>query len=385
VSTPSGGLPSPDLSGYNDLKLYDRTDQQIIATALGRLQLDIPELEIREGATEIMLIESLALEISEGVVAVNRLPGAVIETLLHLAQVDKDYGAPAFATATITLGDTLGHTIPGGTRLYLPLADGSAVTFLVEPPNVTVAPGDDTAVLNLVSSEYTDRANGMPILSTLVPADPLPFIERVQLASTVVDGRSAESDAEWRDRGVARLSRLSDALVVPRHFEAAALERPEVGRALALDNYDPTVGPSPGDNPGHVTVAVLGDDGTALSSPAKAAIDTALEERAAAMLQVHVIDISIQAITTVSTVVALPGFDHATVETAVEDAVDQYFDPLTWTYGQTIYHNEMVSLIDRVPGVDRVVTVTVDGSSGDVALTNASTVPDASVTTITVT
>lgn len=385
MSSPTGGLASPDLSGYTDLKLFDRTDQQIIATAIGRLRLDIPELEIREGSIEIMLIEALALETSEAVVAVNRLPGAVIETLLHLAGVDKDYGAPAFATATIILGDTLGHTIPGGTRLYLPLADGSAVTFLVEPPNVVIAPGDDTGTLNLVSSEFTDRANGMPVLSTLVPADPLPFIERVRLATPVADGRSPESDAEWRDRGVARLSRLSDALVVPRHFEAAALERPEVGRALALDNYDPAVGPAPGDNPGHVTVAVLADDGTALSGPAKTAIDTALEERAAGMLEVHVIDISIQAITTVATVVALPGFDTATVQDAVEEAVAAYFLPLTWTFGQTIYHNEMVSLLDRVPGVDRVVTVTVNGSGGDVALTDASTVPDASVTTITVT
>jgi hypothetical protein len=384
VSSP-GGQPSPDLSGYVDLKLYDRTDQQIVQTAIGRLRLDIPELEIREGAIEIMLIESLALETSEAVVAINRLPGAVIETLLHLAGVDKDYGAPAFATATITLGDTLGHTIPGGTRLYLPLADGTAVTFLVEPPSVTIGVGDDTGVLNLVSATFTDRANGMPIGSTLIPADPLPFIERVELATVVADGRSAESDNEWRNRGVARLSRLSDALVIPRHFEAAALERPEVGRALVLDNYDPAVGPTPGSNPGHVTVAVLADDGTTLSAPAKTAIEDALEERAAAMLDVHITDITIQAIDTVATVVALPGYDHPTVQASVVDAIEAYFEPLTWTFGQTIYHNEMVSLIDRVPGVDRVVTVTVEASAGDVVLSSAATVPNADVTTITVT
>lgn len=381
----SPGQPSPDLSGYVDLKLYDRTDQQIVQTALGRLALDIPELEIREGAVEVMLIESLALETSEAVVAVNRVPGAVVETVLHLASVDRDYGAPAFADATITLGDTLGHTIPGGTRLFLPLADGSAVTFLVEPPNVTVAPGSDTGTLHLVSAEFTDRANGMPVDSVLSPADPLPFIEQVKLSTVVADGRGAETVNSWRDRGVARLSRLSDALVIPRHFEAAALERPEVGRALVLDNYDPAVGPTPGSNPGHVTVAVLADDGTALSGPAKTAIEDALEERAAAMLDVHIIDISIQAVDTVSTVVALPGFDHATVQASVVAAVNSYFEPLTWTFGQTIYHNEMVSLIDRVSGVDRVVTVTVEASSGDVALASASTVPNADVVTITVT
>lgn len=385
MSSPYLIQPAPDLSGYTDLKLYDRTDQQVVATAIGRLRLDIPELEIREGATEIMLVEALALETSEAVVAINRLPGAVIETLLHLAGVDKDYGAPAFATATITLGDTLGHFIPGGTRFYLPLAGGASVTFLVEPPGLTVAVGLDTGVLNLVSATNTATANGMPIGSTLVPADPLPFIERVELATAVADGRSAETDNDWRNRGVARLSRLSDALVIPRHFEAAALERAEVGRALVLDNYNPPVGPTPGDNPGHVTVAVLGDDGTALSGPAKTAIEAALEERAAAMLDVHIIDITIQPIDTVATVVALPGFDHAVVEQSVKDAIEAYFDPLTWTYGQTIYHNEMVALIDRVPGVDRVVTVTVEASAGDVALSSASSVPNADVMTITVT
>lgn len=385
MSSPGVGPASPDLSNYVNLKVYDRTDQQIIETALGRMRLDMPELVIREGAIEVMLLESLALETNESVVAINRLPGAAVETVLHLAGVDKDYGAPAFTTATITLGDTLGHTIPGGTRFYLPLGDGRAVTFLAEPPNLIIPVGADTGVLNLVSAEFTGDANGVPVGSVLVPADPLPFIERVVTASAVADGRGPETDEAWRTRGVQRLARLSDALVIPRHFEAAAGERPEVGRAMALDNYDPAQAGVPGDHAGHITVAVLATDGTLLSADAKSDITAYMEERAATMLVVHVIDVAVQTITIAATVTVMPGFDAATVQSSVVDTVKTYLDPLQWQWGQTIYHNEMVALLDAVSGVDRVVTVTVNGSAGDVELNSPSTLPRSQAADITIT
>src|SRR4051794_9972403 len=102
----------------------------------------MPEWTPREGHSEGLLIEAIALEVAEAVVAVNRLPGAALETLLRFAGVDRDYGAAPLAFAQVTCADSLGHEIPAGTRLYCTTADGQAfVTMLVESPGVTIPSG----------------------------------------------------------------------------------------------------------------------------------------------------------------------------------------------------------------------------------------------------
>lgn len=375
--------PNPDLTGYIDLRPFDVTDQDIANTAIAATQLNIPGWIPREGNTEVVIIESLALETSEAIAAVNRVPGAVVQAILLLAGVDRDFGAAPIASATFTVGDTLGHTIPGGTRLYLPLDDGSTVVFLVEPPGLDIAPGFSTGTASIIGDVFTAAANGIAIGATLLMADPVPFIESVVLASAVADGRDRESDNEWRDRGVARLSRLSDALVLVRHFEAAALERPEVERALAIDLYDPSQVGDPGDHAGHITVAVLGENGATLSTEAKDAIEQALEAAAVAVLDVHVVDIVIDTVPFAIQVHLKAGFTSGSVISAVQDAVAAYVDPLTWQWGGVIRLNEIIALADRVDGVDYVGTVTIDGVGANYTITGAATLPKAGTVTVT--
>lgn len=382
MSSP-GILPPPDITSYVDLRPYDVPDQVIIDTAIAAAKLNLPGYTPNEGDTEILLIESLALEVAEAIVAVNRLPGAVVQALLLLAGVSPDYGAPPSATATVVFGDDLGHTVPSGTRVNLRLSDGSSVTFLVEPPGLTVMPGSDSGAVSLIGDVFTARANGVGAGALLEMADQVPFVDRVTLASPVVDGRDPESDGQWRDRGVQRLSRLSDALVLPRHFQAAALERPEVAAALALDNYDPATGPGVGDNPGHVTVAVLGDGGAALSTEAKEAIRLALDERAVGVLVVHVVDATLTAVDVATVIVPVAGTDFAVVTQNVRDALTAYLDPLAWEFGSTIYLNELISLVDQTQGVQRVVSVTIEGAAADYPLGGVAALPQAGVLTVT--
>lgn len=378
-------MTSPDLSAYVDLRIYDLSDQEIVDAALAALKLNIPGWIPREGNTEVMLLESLALETAETIVAINRLPGAVVQAVMLLAGVSRDYGAAPTATATITVGDANGYTIPGGTRLYLPMEDGSTVTFLIEPPGLTIAAGQTSGTCSIIGDAFTADANGTPSGTRMVMADPVPYIDTVTLASAVADGRSPETDEQWRDRGVKRLSRLSDALVVPRHFEAAALETTGVARAVGIDLWDPTAsGSNPGDNPGHMTVAVLGDGGAALSTSAKDSIRTDMENRAVAVLVVHVIDVTVTTVNLTADVHLLPGFDATATKNAIVSALQKYVDPLTWAWGGTIRRNEVISLVDQVAGVDYVINVTIAGGTGDYTLTGAATLPKAGTVTATV-
>ena len=378
--------PPADVSGYVDLRIYDRSDQDIIDTALAAAQLNLPEWTPREAHTEVLLIEALALEVAEAVVAVNRLPGATLETLLRFAGVDRDYGAAPLAFAQITCADTLGHEIPAGTRLYCATADGQGyVTMLVESPGVNIPQGSSTGIVSLIGDVFTASANGVPAGTQLAMVSPMPFVEAIELATPVADGRDPETDEVWRDRGVNRLSRLTEALVLPRHFEAAALEDPNVSRAVVVDNTDPDGG-AVGSTPGHVTVAVLGDGGAVLSTQTKAELQGRLDDAALAALQVHVVDITVTRVLITVTIHLLPTADPDSTTAGVQRVVDEYLNPLAWTYGALVRRNELISIIDQVGGVDYVDTLTITGqdASGNLVLPTASAVPDLGAITISI-
>jgi subtilisin family serine protease len=52
------------------------------------------------------------------------------------------------------------------------------------------------------------------------------------------------------------------------------------------------------------------------------------------------------------------------VSSNVQAALDAYLHPDYWAWGSTIYYNELISLIDRVTGVDRVVSLSIVDPDG---------------------
>lgn len=376
--------PPVDLGAYVDLRIFDVPDQDLISAMIAYYGIVNPGWVPREGNTEVLLMEAIALAIAENVATINRLPGAVVEAVLHLAGVDKDFGAPATVTATINIADGLGYTIPTGTRFYLPLATGTVV-FLAQAPDTQIAPGATTATVSLISQINTAAANGVMSGTRLVLADQLSMVQTVLLASTVAGGRDPETDAAWRDRGVARLKRLSDALVVPAQFNAFIDEDVRVGRVMTVDLWDGSVG-SPGavgSNPGHITSCVLDPTGLALTTPVLTDLQAQAQAKAAAMLAVHVVNATLDTIAVVASIRTAAGFTSAAVIAAVIATVRNYINPLTWTAGAPLRHNEFVSVIDQVPGVDYVTTVTLNGGSGDVAATGPRALPQAGTVTVT--
>jgi hypothetical protein len=291
VSQPLSRAPA-DLGAYVDLRIFDVPSQELVDAMITMYGISNPGWVAREGNTEILLMEAIALAVAENVATINRLPGAVVEAILQLAGVTKDFGAPATVTATLTVADGLGYTIPTGTRFYLQLANGTTVVFLAMAPDTQIAPGNTSAIVNLISQINTAAANGVAAGARLVLADQLNMIQSIVLASTVAGGRDPETDPEWRDRGVARLQRLSDALVVPQQFNAFIDEDPRIGRVMTIDLWDGSVGSptAPGTNPGHITCAVLDPTGLPLAAGDLTDLENQAEVKAAAMLDVHVVN-----------------------------------------------------------------------------------------------
>jgi hypothetical protein len=109
---------SPDVREFVDLTLYDASSQAIFEKALDYALIAFPELQPREGTIENLLLQAIALEVQEAIYAINRLPGAVVEVLLRLLDLDRNAGTKATAVARFTGLTTSSFDVPAGTRLF---------------------------------------------------------------------------------------------------------------------------------------------------------------------------------------------------------------------------------------------------------------------------
>lgn len=374
-------MPTPDLTGYSDLVLYDAQPADLVNRAVTDAAVKMPDWEPVDGNTEMVLIEAHSTVVAELVYAINRLPGGVLQTLQNLYGIFRDPGTKPAATVTFTVSDTLGHTIPAGTTVRLTLGDGSTVDFATDAP-LAVAEGTTTGTVAATGTTYTASANGTAAGTALDVITAVQAVESAALGSDVTAGADPESDADWRDRTIERFKQLSEVLVLPRHFTAEALANALVARATTIDNYDPGTGPNPGDNAGHVTVAVLGSGGATLSAADKTALSDAIAAKTRADLALHIVDPTITTVDVDVTVEAVAGFDAATVEADIIAALDTYLSPDTWPWAGIARLYELVSVIDQVEGVDYVASITTPAA--DVALAGVAPLADLGTATVTV-
>lgn len=372
-------MASPDLTPYIDLRFFDKDPQDIFDAALEELTSRLPDWAPREGNVEVLLAEALALQVAESIFAINRLPGAIVMALLRMYGVEPDSGAQPLVDLQFFISDDLGHDIPAGTSVRLDLEGGFEPIVFSTVEALAVPPGSSTGTVQALGDRYTAEGNGVVSGTRVELIDSIAYVDVVETASVVASGVEPESDDDWIERGVQRFARLSETLVLPRHFEAAALEDPGVVRAKSLDNWNGSTG-APGDHGGHITVAVYGD-GAFLTAPAKTTLEATLEESAAANLDVHVIDPTVQAIDVTVEVKRTTGYDDATVIASVQAALNEFLSQDTWDWGTTVFRNEIIGVISAAAGVDYVTTLTAPAT--DVTLTGYATLVSPGLMTVT--
>lgn len=374
-------MANPDITPYVDLRIYDLDPVDVFVNAKLQLQSDLPEWVPRESNVETVLLEALSLQVAENIFAVNRLPGAVVEVLLRLFGIERFIGTPPIVNIRFTMIGNSGYTIPAGTTARLTLPGELDPIVFTTNIELNIALGNFYGVVPATGDRYTADANGVAAGTFLDPLDSQPYVETVKTEADVSGGADPEDDSDYFARAIARFGRLSDALVLPSHFEIAALEQPIVKRAKAIDNWDGT-GATPGTVAGHITVAVYGD-GAALSSGQKSDLQTLLDTAAMANLVVHIIDPSINTVAVTAALQALPGYTSGDVQTRVVAALTAYLDPSQWGWSTKVRRFELASLMDGIEGVDYVDTITTPAT--DVTLTGNAPLVSAGTLTITVT
>src|SRR5690349_20402215 len=257
-------MSNVDFTEYVELDLIDRDPQDIFDIAIEDLKIKLPDWRPREGNIEVLLLESMALEVAESVFSINRLPSAIAEILLSMLDIERDDGAPPTVDLRFEMGVTTGTTLPAGITAVLQLDNGLEPVVFTTDSELVIPPGATYGVVSATGDRYTSDANDTPAETLVELNDNLIYVNYAKLNSTVTGGVEPEDDIDFITRGVQRLQRLTTTLLLPSHFVAAALEFAFVKRAKALDMYNSAAdvahdGPV-GNDPGYIAVAVYGDN-----------------------------------------------------------------------------------------------------------------------------
>ena len=368
--------PSTSPSEYTDLTVFDKDAQDIYEAGQQALRLRMPGWVPREDATEVILLEAMALEVAEAAFAINRLPSTVMMSLLQLLGIQRHEGALPTTTLTLMVNAT-GGTIPVGTRFSLntPLYDEPVVFTTTETAYFTDSTMTDVSAQGSV---LTNDLYSVPTGTQVYALDTISSLERATIGTSIIGGSAPETDQEWLNRSVSRFQRLVSTLVTPEHFRLAALDHEAVERVKVLDLYDPAVG-TVGGSPGHVTVSLYGNT-RALTPAEKASVLADLRARSLAALQIHVIDPSIIAIDVDVVIAYTPFATKNDVDSSVRQMLVEYLSDPLWDSQPKVRRNELITAISNVPGVDYVDNLLKPAS--DVALSSTASLATPGVITI---
>ena len=121
-------MASPDVSKYVDLSVYDESASTSLQTILQAARGFVPGWLPDTGQIEIAIAEAIALRSSQVVTAINRLPGATVETLLELFGITKSTGVQSTATVKITAYGNF-DLDANSELLYVDTATGTSYVF----------------------------------------------------------------------------------------------------------------------------------------------------------------------------------------------------------------------------------------------------------------
>ena len=364
MSTPTTG---DGQSQYTDLRVFDKDAQDIFDVAQQSLRLRLPGWVPREDATEVILMEAMALEVAEAAYAINRLPSTVMMSLLQLFGIKRHEGALPTSTITLTV-NSAGGTIPAGTRFTMntPLYDEPVIFTTLETAYFAEALIADVPVQgNVLSNDLYTVPVGTPVYAL----ETISALERAVIGTSIIGGSPPETDSEWLDRSVRHFQRLVSTLVTPEHFRLASLDHEAVSRVKVLDLYNPASG-GVGDSPGHITVSLYGTTRN-LTEQEKAAVLADLRARALASLQIHVIDPTVIQIDVHAVIGYLPSATKTDVDNAVHSAMVRYLNSPSWDTERKVRRNEIITEISNVPGVDYVDNLIEPATDVDLSATAA--------------
>lgn len=170
---------------------------------------------------------------SDGATNLFRYFGANIAGLLP------HEGLAASGTATWTLTDTLGHSVPAGTVAVW--TDGFGNRWGLETlAEFTVAPGAKEATgIPMRATAIGTGSNGLSGLAVELSSQNVGFVASISLPTPTNGGSEAEGDAAYLSRLVEENTTLSPTPITPRDFNIILTSKTGIGRSFTLRGFNP--------------------------------------------------------------------------------------------------------------------------------------------------
>lgn len=411
VGEPLAQASGEDMLAHED-SAYEPPDVELDEQAIAQQVFDdlatrSPGWTANDGNLDTWLIEAFSAVASAIRTLAADVPAAIFRT--YGTQILGIVIRPPLAaqgTAHIEVIDAQGYTVQAGTQIAL-YATGDQQIGFETASDLTIAPGDffgDVAISALVDGSLGNGLSGQADV-----LDPINWISLVTVADPTYGGDDGQTDNDYLDNLSVLLKLVAIRPILPQDYATIALQNPSVGRAIAMDGYNPDDG-SWG-NERMVTLVLTDMDGQPVASDVKADIQAQLEAAREVNFVVNIMDADYQTIDVDVAANGFPQFMNSVVQNNIVAELGNFLSPALWRLGslsadmaagevipppsetydpdapasrQVIRVNEIVADIDRVQGVDWVNTVAIDGAPVDFVLANPWTLPVPGALTATV-
>lgn len=381
VENPNAALAAAE-GGYTPPTV--ETDQDAIAAQVfARLAERVPGWQPHDGNLDTWLTEAYAEIGAEIRSLAADVPASIFGTYgTRVLALPPHPAAAATGSATFTATDTAGYTLDTGATFALARSGNDLVAFTTLASASIPVGKTEVAGVPVVAVELGAAGNGL--LGEGQMLDPITWVAKVSMPIATSGG----ADAEEPEAYVNRLANLFPAValrpILPLDFAVLAMQLvPGVGRAVTMNLYDPVA--KTWTNARTVTLIVTDEHGQPVGTTIKGQVETMLDGLREVNWVMHVIDPLYTSINVTATVVAYAGQSMEQVKAACASALSEYLSPANFRLGemspaieggevinppvgeakprqQTIYLNELIALLDRTLGVDRVTTVTIGGT-----------------------
>lgn len=361
------------------------TDPDALAQdAYAVLEASIPGYVANPANLDAVIIEAVAQAAATQNDIASATTTAIFRSFGGLLGVFPLDAIPATGTATITVVDTAGYTVPAAFPVTVGLRDanGDLQAFDLQA-DVTIAPGGSTGAGTFVAETAGVDMNGLSGTAVLITAPG--FVTGVTFTAATAQGEDAEDDGVYLNRLTQTLALMTPRAIIADDFAVLSRSIAGVYRAAAVDGLKP--GP-PYDGaaeatsqPATITVAVVDAAGQPVGSTIRGQVDALLQSLREQSFNVFVVDPQYTEIDVTTTVQAWPGYDTATVRAAIVSALEAYLspiawgtdvsgDPTTWVNDPTLRVGELFSVVASVSGVRYVSSLTFGLHGGSLAATD---------------
>ncbi len=310
-----------------------------------------------------LVIEALCIQAAQqnGVIVSQLISQfRYLGALFNVPPID---AVPAVATATFTVQDTTGYTIPAVSST-VGINDSSGVLQGFDLIADLVVPAGQTTAAGMVVAETAGTAcNGLAGSAQLVSCPP--FVTGCSLTSAV-QGVDAEDDTVYLGRLTETLGVLSFVPVLGSNFAVLARSIAGIYRACGVNLLKPgppydTAAEATGVSK-NVTVAVADINGNPVGATIRNATQIYLQSLREQNFQVWVVDPQYAQIDVQVTVGAWPGVDPTALQAAVSAAISGFLSPALfatdptgnaarWANDPVVRASQLYQVIMTVQGV----------------------------------